>query len=119
MLDLGRTFLQSVERSPNALALVDGELTLTYTQWHRIILNVADGLRELGLAHGDRLLVVLQNRWEMATLHWACQFAGVVIVPLNWRAKREELDYCVTDAGVKAIVYEPVSAEAVTESAAA
>ncbi|HWX10565.1 MAG TPA: AMP-binding protein, partial [Trinickia sp.] len=85
MLDLGRTFLQSVERSPNALALVDGELTLTYAQWHRIILNVADGLHELGLAHGDRLLVALQNRWEMATLHWACQFAGVAIVPLNWR----------------------------------
>jgi 2-furoate---CoA ligase len=119
MLDLGRTFLQSVERSPNALALVDGELTLTYAQWHLIILNVADGLRELGLGHGDRLLVVLQNRWEMATLHWACQFAGVAIVPLNWRAKPDELDYCVTDAGVKAIVYEPVSAEAVTQSAAA
>ncbi|HEX7808850.1 MAG TPA: AMP-binding protein [Thermoanaerobaculia bacterium] len=119
MLDLGRTFLQSVERSPNALALVDGDLQLTYVQWHRIILNVADGLRELGLVRGDRLLVVLQNRWEMATLHWACQFAGIVIVPLNWRAKPEELDYCVTDAGVKAIVYEPVSADAVIQSPAA
>ena len=116
MLDLGRTFLQSVERSPHALALVDGDLRLTYAQWHRIILNVADGLRELGLARGDRLLVVLQNRWEMATLHWACQFAGIVIVPLNWRAKPEELDYCVTDAGVKAIVYEPVCADAVVQS---
>ncbi|BEU26880.1 AMP-binding protein [Paraburkholderia sp. 22B1P] len=119
MLDLGRTFLQSVERSPNALALVDGEFRATYAQWHRLILQAAHGLRELGLAHGDRLLVVLQNRWEMATLHWACQFAGIVIVPLNWRAKPEELDYCVSDAGVKAIVYEPVSAEAVMQSPAA
>ncbi|MGE8473045.1 MAG: AMP-binding protein, partial [Paraburkholderia hospita] len=119
MLDLGRTFLQSVERSPNALALVDGEFRVTYAQWHGLILQAAHGLRELGLAHGDRLLVVLQNRWEMATLHWACQFAGIVIVPLNWRAKPDELDYCVSDAGVKAIVYEPVSAEAVMQSPAA
>ncbi|MFL9894519.1 AMP-binding protein [Paraburkholderia sp. RL17-381-BIF-C] len=119
MLDLGRTFLQAVERSPNALALVDGELALTYAQWHRLILKVAEGVRSLGLAHGDRLLVVLQNRWEMATLHWACQFTGVVIVPLNWRAKPDELEYCVIDAGVKAIVYEPVSAEAVAQSPAA
>jgi hypothetical protein len=119
MLDLGRTFLQSVERSPNALALVDGELKLTYGQWHRIILDVADGLCQLGLARGDRLLVVLQNRWEMATLHWACQFAGIVIVPLNWRAKLDELDYCVSDAGVKAIAYEPVCADAVVRSRAA
>ena len=119
MLDLGRTFLQSVERSPHALALVDGDVQLTYAQWHRMILSVADGLRELGLQRGDRLLVVLQNRWEMATLHWAGQFAGIVIVPINWRAKPDELDYCVTDSGAKAIVYEPVSAAAVAQSAAA
>lgn len=33
MLDLGRTFLQSVERSPHALAIVDGDLKLSYAQW--------------------------------------------------------------------------------------
>jgi len=119
MLDLGRTFLQSVERSPNTLAIVDGDVKLTYAQWHGTILKVAGGLRELGLARGDRLLVVLQNRWEMATLHWACQFAGIVMTPLNWRAKPEELDYCVIDAGAKAVVFEPVSADAVYASEAA
>lgn len=35
----------------------------------------------MGLAKGDRLLVVMQNRWQMATLHWACQFAGIVVTP--------------------------------------
>jgi len=119
MLDLGRTFLQSVERSPNTLALVDGDIRLTYAQWHDIILKATGGLRELGLTRGDRLLVVLQNRWEMATLHWACQFAGIVMTPLNWRAKPDELDYCVTDAGAKAVVFEPVSADAVHASEAA
>jgi len=33
MLDLGRTFLGAVERSPQRLALVDGELRWTYAQW--------------------------------------------------------------------------------------
>jgi len=99
MLDLGRTFLQSVERSPNTLALVDGDVRLTYAQWHDTILKAAGGLRELGLARGDRLVAVLQNRWEMATLHWACQFAGIVMTPLNWRAKPDELDYCVSESG--------------------
>ena len=114
MLDLGNSFLQSVERSPNALALVDGDLQLTYAQWYRSESRVADrGFADSASMRGDRLLVVLQNRWEMATLHWACQFAGIVIVPLNWRAKPDELDYCVTDAEAKAIVYEPVSADAV------
>ena len=40
---------------------------------------------------------LLQNRWEAATLHWACQFAGIIITPLNWRAKADELDYCLDE----------------------
>lgn len=119
MLDLGRTFLQSVERSPNAPAIADGDLLLTYEQWLGRIHRVAAGLRDLGLHPGDRLLAILQNRWEAATLHWACQFAGVVIVPLNWRAKPDELDYCVRDAGASALVFEPASADAVLASPAA
>lgn len=116
MLDLGRTFLQSVERSPHALAVVDGEQRLTYAEWYERIQRVAAGLALLGFKRGDHLLVVLQNRIEMATLHWACQFLGVVVTPLNWRAKPDEVDYCATDAAARAVVCEPVSAEAVAGS---
>jgi 2-furoate---CoA ligase len=119
MLDLGRTFLQSVERSPHATAIVDGEQRLSYAQWYEVIQRVAAGLADLGIRRGDHLLVILQNRFEMATLHWACQFLGVIVTPLNWRAKAEEIEYCAVDAQVKAIVYEPISAEAVAASPAA
>jgi 2-furoate---CoA ligase len=119
MLDLGRTFLQAVERSPAAVAIVDGNMQLTYAQWHAQIAAVAAGLRRIGLSRGDRLVAVLQNRHEMATLHWACQFAGILIVPINWRVKPEELDHSVSDAGAKVVVYEPASEEAVANSRAA
>ena len=109
MLDLGRTFLQSAERSPNAIAIVDGAQRLTYRDWAPRIGAVQRGLTDLGLRRGDHVLAVLQNRLEMATLHWACQFAGVVMTPLNWRAKDDELDYCLGDADARAVVYEPVS----------
>lgn len=119
MLDLGRTFLQSVERSPHALAVVDGEQRLTYIEWYERIQRSAAGLSALGLERGDRLLLVLQNRIEMATLHWACQFLGVIATPLNWRAKPDEVEYCLRDSGARAIAYEPVSEAAVDGSAAA
>ena len=117
MFDLGRTFLQSVERRPHRLALVDGDIRLTYAQWYERIVRVAGALDAMGLARGDHLLVVLQNRWEMATLHWACQFLGIIVTPVNWRAKGEELEYCARDAQAKAVAYEAVSAEAVGECA--
>ena len=119
MLDLGTTFLQSVERSPHALALVDDGVRLTYVQWHDQVARVAAGLSALGLGRGDRLLSVLQNRHQAATLHWACQFLGVVMVPLNWRAKPEEVDYCIADAEVRAVFFEGASADAVQCSSGA
>ena len=118
MFDLGRTYLQSVERRPDQLAIVDGEMRLTYAQWYAHICSVAGALSGIGLARGQHLAVVLQNRWEMATVHWACQFLGVIVTPVNWRAKPSELDYYVTDAGASAVVFDSASADAVRDSAA-
>ncbi|MEN3365942.1 MAG: 2-furoate---CoA ligase [Burkholderiales bacterium] len=119
MLDLGRSFLASVERSPDTTAIVDGQLRLTYAEWFARVRKLAGGLAQLGFKRGDHLLVVLQNRWEMATLHWACQFLGVVFTPLNWRSKPDEVEYCANDSDARAVVFQDVSAEAVAASPAA
>ncbi|OZI38217.1 4-chlorobenzoate--CoA ligase [Bordetella genomosp. 10] len=118
MLDLGKTFLQSVERSPGAPAIVDGERSRGYADWHADIAALGGALAEMGLRKGERVLAVLQNRYEMATLHWACQFLGLVMTPLNWRAKPEEVVYCIENAEARAVFFEPASAEAVVGAAA-
>ena len=118
MLDLGTSFVASVARNPKAPAIVDGDVRLTYEAWYRTISAVVAGFDELGLKPGDHLVTVLQNRWEAATVHWACQFAGIVITPINWRAKVDEIDYAIENSGAKAIVFETVSAAGVAESAA-
>lgn len=113
MLDLGNSFRASVERDPDALAIVDGTLRLTYAQWYQRISALVFGFDELGLKPGDHLLTLTQNRWQTATLHWACQFAGIVITPVNWRAKSDEIDYCVENSEAKAVLFEDACADAV------
>lgn len=119
MLDLGRSFVATVERTPDEIALVDGQLRLTYAQWLERVRAVAGGLQAQGLVRGDHMITLLQNRWETATLHWACQLLGVVMTPLNWRAKADEIDYCAGDSGARLLAYQDVSAEAVRDSVAA
>ena len=118
MLDLGLSFVCSVARDPQALAVVDGAVRLTYAQWYRRISALVAGFDALGLKPGDRLVTALTNRWEAATLHWACQFAGIIITPVNWRSSAGELDFFLDDAEAKAIAYEQVSAQAVAGVAA-
>jgi len=112
MFDLGTSFLASFARDPHALAIVDGDVRLTYKAWYRRISSVIAGLDMLGLKPGDHIVTVLTNRWEAATLHWACQFAGIIVTPVNWRATAGELDFFCEDAGARALIYEDVSAEA-------
>ena len=68
MFDLGRTLLAVVERSPDALAIVDGERRLSYAAWCREIGRVGGGLAALGLSRRDRLAVILTGwRWLRST----------------------------------------------------
>ena len=50
MLDLGTSFLASVARDPDALAIVDGELRLTYGAWYGKISALVAGFDDL---HGE------------------------------------------------------------------
>ncbi|MGB7257988.1 MAG: AMP-binding protein [Pseudolabrys sp.] len=119
MLDLGNSFLASVERDPKALAIVDGATRLSYAEWYRRISSVVAGLDALGLKAGDHLLTIAQNCWEAATIHWACQFAGIIITPVNWRVTADELDFLIENSEAKAVAYEDVTADAVAQSKAA
>ena len=119
MLDLGTSFLASVSRDADALAIVDDATRLTYAQWYARISTVVAGFDALGLEAGDHLVTALQNRWEAATLHWACQFAGIILTPINWRAQADEVDFVLTDSDAKALAYQAVSASAVAGSPAA
>jgi 2-furoate---CoA ligase len=116
MLDLGTSFVASVARDPNALAIVDEGVRLTYAQWYARISSLVASFDRIGLKPGDHLVTVLQNCEAAATLHWACQLAGIVITPVNWRAKADELDYCIEDSEACALVYQEVSAQAVEQS---
>src|SRR6195256_1220782 len=113
MFDLGTSFVASVARDPGAVAIVDAELRLTYAQWYARISSVVAAFDDLGLRPGDHIVTVLQNRWEAATIHWACQLAGIVVTPIKWRAKADELDFCIENSESEALVYESVSAGAV------
>jgi 2-furoate---CoA ligase len=116
MLDLGTSFLASVARDPNALALVDGDVRFTYAEWLNRVSSLVAAFDRIGLKPGDHLLTALQNTWQAATVHWACQLAGLIITPVNWRVTADELDFCVENSESRALIYQDVSEGAVAAS---
>src|ERR1700755_2882187 len=115
MLDLGASFLASVARAPDAPAIVDEGVRLTYAQWYARISSLVASFDRIGLKPGDHLVTVLQNCEAAATLHWACHLAGIVITPVNWRAKADEVDFYIENSESCAVVYQDASAQAVAQ----
>ena len=99
--------------------MVDGKNRLSYTECYGRVSALVDGLNRLGLTRGDRLVTALQNNIAAISVYWACQMAGVAIVPVNWRAKPEELDFFLENSEAKALVFDGSSRESVSQASMA
>src|SRR5260370_38390626 len=97
-MDLATAFACSVLRRPGSEAIVDGGRRRTYAQWYAEIRAIAGALRGMGLSPGGHLVVVMRNRYEMATLYWACHLLGAIFTPVSWRGSPEGVADCLVDA---------------------
>jgi 2-furoate---CoA ligase len=106
-MDLGTTFRAAVERDPDALAIVDGDVRRSYRQWLARIEAAAAGLQHRGVRAGDRVVTVLRNGEPMATVYWAAQLLGATLTPVNWRLSRDELTFIIEDAEPRCVITDP------------
>ena len=113
-MTLARALDVAAERTPDAVAIVDGDRRFTYHDWAARVHRVASALRARGIGRGDHVVLSLKNREEHATIYWACQMLGAIATPLNWRYATGELEYCVADAEAIAVVFETASRDAAT-----
>lgn len=102
---------------PEAVAVVQGERSLTVRQLHERVNQLAAGLAELGVGRGDVVGLLLYNQPEILELVYATNQLGAVFLPLNYRLSEEEWQYILGHAQAKVIVTEPEFVGAVERSA--
>jgi 2-furoate---CoA ligase len=117
-MDLGTAFAVAVRRQPDAEAVVDGARRRTFAQWQAEILAAAAALVRMGVRPGSHFAAVMRNRYEMATLYWACHMIGAIVTPISWRGSTDEIAYCLEDSGAVAIAYDGAAGSAAPEAAA-
>lgn len=91
---------------PERPALVDlqNDKSWTYAELNNVISKTVSVLRRHGLRKGDRLAVLSRNAPAVPILHYACARLGAIIVPLNWRLARAELDFLLSDCEPKLVL---------------
>ena len=73
-MNLARTLDYAAERMPDAEAVVDGPLRMSYSRLRERVARLAGGLAALGVGRGDPVATVLKNRHENVELCWAWQW---------------------------------------------
>ena len=80
---------------PDRDALVCGVARVTYMELATRVNKLANALQGLGVQRGSAVAVMATNSPEYVETYYACAKLGATFVPLNFRAKREELDFMV------------------------
>ncbi|MPV38177.1 AMP-binding protein [Georgenia subflava] len=76
---------------------------------------VAKGLVALGVAAGDRVAIMSQTSYEWSVLDFAAWSAGAVPVPVYETSSAEQVEWIVSDAGVKILFAETRAQAALAE----
>lgn len=88
------------------------------TSWRDLEMLMEKGaaaLRSLGVQHGDRVAVLLNNRTEYLSLWFAVARLGAVFVPLNVRSSARETDFILSHSDARVLVTEAAFAELVNK----
>lgn len=101
---LGDWLWEWAQRYRERVALVDGDVEITFRELAELADGLAEALLGLGLRRGDRIVVGLPNRWEFVALLLACLRAGVAPVLALPAHREHELGYLARHADARMIV---------------
>jgi acyl-CoA synthetase (AMP-forming)/AMP-acid ligase II len=99
--------LQTAERYPEHCAIQDGSERLSYVQLARRAAAIADRLRSLGLAAGDRVAIALPNSAEFVAAYYGVLMAGGIAVLVNTAAKARDFRAWLEDCEAAFVFAEP------------
>jgi fatty-acyl-CoA synthase len=94
----------SVEKWPDATALVFPNERLTYAEVGDRAWRFALSLSRLGIGAGDKVGLLMLNAPDFVTAFFGISISGASVVPINARYRSQELSFLIGDANLRAIV---------------
>jgi long-chain acyl-CoA synthetase len=112
-VNLAEAMARSAARTPETVAVRQGETALTYAGLDRSSAQAAATLRAHGVGRGDRVGLMLANVLAFPVLYHAILRLGGVVVPMNTQLKSREVSHYLSDSGAELLFCPPeVAAEA-------
>ncbi|MBW2426151.1 MAG: AMP-binding protein, partial [Deltaproteobacteria bacterium] len=85
------------------LAIVCGDVRLSFSDLWTRCRRLAGMLDRLGLAAGDRVAILADNSHQYVEIYVGIPASGHVVVPMNTRHAEPELLYALEDSGARVL----------------
>jgi long-chain acyl-CoA synthetase len=93
-----------VQKYPDKPALIYLGKTWTYTELKELIDRFANALYNLGVRHGDRVMLYIPNSPQFLAGYFGSMKIGATPVPISPIYTPYEIEYLINDSGVKFIL---------------
>ncbi|MEU8299988.1 long-chain fatty acid--CoA ligase [Micromonospora sp. NPDC048909] len=103
-LSLAMVLAESARRHADTVAVVDGEIRVTYAELWLEARSYAAGLRELGVGPGDPVALLAPNVVDFPRVYYGALAAGAVLVPVHLLLTPDEAGHVLRDSGAKLLV---------------
>ncbi len=114
--------VRTVEVHPERKAVVWGDRSWTYRQFAAMVERFCRRLEAEGVAPGDVVSVISQNRPEMLAAHYAVPALGAVLNTINPRLEPDTVAYILANSESRLVIADPANralAEAASQMAGA
>jgi acyl-CoA synthetase (AMP-forming)/AMP-acid ligase II len=105
-LSFGDVLREHRRRYADRIALVDGDIRLTWPEADDRVNRLANALRAVGVEAGDRVLWLGQNSFRIYELLGAVGKLGAMVCPGYWRWSAEETAFAIADFRPKVIIWQ-------------
>ena len=103
---LGDIPRRSARRQPDKIAIIDGDVVLTFAEFEHLVDRAAAALIDNGFSPGDRVALLSHNCWQYAVLAFATARAAVVLVPVNFMLTAQEISFILGHSKVSGFIVE-------------
>ncbi|HEX5370873.1 MAG TPA: AMP-binding protein, partial [Dehalococcoidia bacterium] len=97
------TISSAVLPDREALVSGDGRVRVTYGQMASRVNKLTNALQGLNVSAGSRVAVMATNSPEYVEVYYACARLGACFVPINYRAKKDELAYMLNASSAEVL----------------
>lgn len=104
MNTLSGLFLSAAGKFSSRTAIVEGGLSVTYSDLARMARGFSSFLSARGIGKGDRVAIFLPNSVEFAAAVFGVSLSGAVSVPVNSSLKTDEVGFYLEHSGAGLLV---------------